>query len=445
MKATRIGLAALLALLASGLTACDRISLPSPFEEKIRTPPLADAIILDPTVTYQTMVGWETTAGIGSVDFIVDFQKWSGAAVDLAVNGLGINRVRLEIKSGAENPVDSFTPYMNGTLSRAAWKAGWYTPVNDDADPNTINLSGFQFSALDHSIDTVVLPMKQLVEANGEQLYVNLNYVDFNTTSALHHQDPAEYAEFMLATFQHMQGKYGFVPDAIEIILEPDNSLWDGSKIGLSIVATANLLQANGFAPPDFIAPSVAGAAQLANHFDAMAGSAPASLSFLTEIAYHRYGGMSAGQFNDLTTRANLHGLDTSMLEHIGSGHVDLHEDLKKGNVSAWQQFTLAYPTSDNGAQYFIIGNPTGASPTVSYGDRTRYLRQYFKYIRSGAVRFDAVSNAVRLDAVAFRNTDGGQVVVVKATAGGSFSIDGLQAGTYSIQYTTSSETATDL
>ena len=60
-------------------------------------------------------------------------------------------------------------------------------------------------------------------------------------------------------------------------------------------------------------------------------------------------------------------------------------------------------------------------------------------------MRFDAVSNAVSFDAVAFRNTDGGQVVVVKATAGGSFSIDGLQAGTYSIQYTTSSETATDL
>ena len=77
-----------------------------------------DVITLDPGATFQTISGWETNAGIGSVDFIFDFQKWSGAVVDLAVNGLGINRVRLEIKSGAENPVDSFTPYMNGTLSR---------------------------------------------------------------------------------------------------------------------------------------------------------------------------------------------------------------------------------------------------------------------------------------------------------------------------------------
>ncbi|MDA0771255.1 MAG: PKD domain-containing protein [Chloroflexi bacterium] len=134
------------------------------------------------------------------------------------------------------------------------------------------------------------------------------------------------------------------------------------------------------------------------------------------------------------------------MLEHIGSGHVALHDDLKKANVQAWQQFTLAYPTSDNGAQYFTVANPTGASPTVAYGGITKYLRQYFKYIRSGAVRFDATSNNIgSFDPVAFRNTDGGDVVVVKASTGGSFSIVGLQAGTYGVQYTTSAEFATDL
>ncbi|MCI0887030.1 MAG: carboxypeptidase regulatory-like domain-containing protein [Chloroflexi bacterium] len=443
MKATRIGLAALLALLASGLTACDRISLPSPFEEKIRTPPLADAIILDPTVTYQTMVGWETNAGIGSVDFIVDFQKWSGAAVELAVNGLGINRVRLEIKSGAENPVDSFTPYMNGTLSRAAWKAGWYTPVNDDADPNTINLSGFQFSALDHSIDTVVLPMKQLVEANGETLYVNLNYVDFETTSGLHHQDPDEYAEFMLATFQHMQSKYGFVPDAIEIILEPDNSLWDGSKIGLSIVATANLLQANGFAPPDFVGPSTTSMAIAIDYFDDMIG-VPGVSGLLTEISYHRYRGTSAANAQKLADRAAEHGLRTAMLEHIGADYHELHEDLTVGNISSWQQFTLAFPSSDNGAHYFIIGNPTGASPTVSYGDRTRYLRQYFKYIRAGAQRIEA-TRTDGFSPAAFVNADGGYVVVVKADRAGEFTLRGLPPGRYGISYTTESENNVEL
>ncbi len=38
------------------------------------------------------------------------------------------------------------------------------------------------------------------------------------------------------------------------------------------------------------------------------------------------------------------------MLEHIGSGTDDLYKDLTVGNVSRWQQFTLAFPsTADNG------------------------------------------------------------------------------------------------
>ena len=373
-----------------------------------------------------------------------DYQKWSDTAVDLAVNDLGLNRVRLEIRSGAENPFDSFKAYFVDGGSRSVWTSGWYTPVNDNADPNNINLSGFQFSELDHSIDTVVLPMKGLLEANGEQLYVNMNYVDFDTSSSLHYQDPDEYAELMLATYQHMQSKYGFVPDAIEIILEPDNSSWGGTHIGQAIVATANLLGANGFTVPDFIGPSVTNSNNTTSYLDGML-TVPGVSSYLTEIAYHRYGGPSDAVLQDISGRAAQLGIGTSMLEHIGSGYLALHDDLKKGNVQAWQQFTLAYPTGDNGAQYFTVSDPTGASPTVSYGDRTRYLRQYFKYIRSGAVRIEAGSNAGSFDPVAFVNTDGGQVVVVKATAGGSFSVDGLQAGTYGVQYTTSSETATDL
>lgn len=405
-----------------------------------------DIITLDPATTYQTINGWESVASVGAVDYPSDYQKWSGTAIDLAVNDLGINRVRLEVRSGAENSVDSFTAYLNGSLSRTAWKASWYTIQNDDSNPNNVNLSGFKFSELDHIIDTAVLPMKQLVEANGEQLYINLNYIDFSTASVLHYQNPDEYAEFMLATFQHIQSKYGFVPDAIEIILEPDNSSWSGSHIGPSIVATADLLQASGFAVPDFLAPSVTNAGEVPAYLDGMLASAPTSMDYLTEVSYHRYGGISDSVLQTIAARAELYGIRASMLEHIGSGHVALHDDLKKANVQAWQQFTLAYPTSDNGAQYFTVANPTGASPTVSYGGITKYLRQYFKYIRSGAVRFDATSNNIgSFDPVAFRNTDGGDVVVVKASTGGSFSIVGLQAGTYGVQYTTSAEFATDL
>ena len=69
---------------------------------------------------------------------------------------------------------------------------------------------------------------------------------------------------------------------------------------------------------------------------------------------------------------------------------------------------------------------------------RTKFLRQYFKYIRRGAVRIGAASTNASFDPVAFINAGGQYVVVVKAAAGGSFSIAGLPAGTYGIKYTTS-------
>ena len=64
----------------------------------------------------------------------------------------------------------------------------------------------------------------------------------------------------MLAVFTHMRQKYGFVPNGIDVVNEPDNFAdWsNGTRIGRVIVATANKLQAAGFAVPEFIAPSTA-------------------------------------------------------------------------------------------------------------------------------------------------------------------------------------------
>ena len=127
------------------------------------------------------------------------------------------------------------------------------------------------------------------------------------------------------------------------------------------------------------------------------------------------------------------------MLEHIGSGYEDLHKDLKLANNSAWQQFTLAFPASDNGGHYYTIGGSPG-NPTVNIGSRTKFLRQYFKFIREGAVRIKADSTNNNFDPVAFINKNGKYVVVVKANSGGAFTVGGLPAGPYGITYTTGSQ-----
>lgn len=130
------------------------------------------------------------------------------------------------------------------------------------------------------------------------------------------------------------------------------------------------------------------------------------------------------------------------MLEHIGSGHEDLYKDLVLGQVSSWQQFALAFPsTADNGGTYFQIHPTTGA---ITMGNRTRYLRQYFRWVRPGAQRIAASSRVASLAPVAFVHPTRGYTVVVNASAGGAFTVSGLPAGTYGVAYTTASATGVE-
>ena len=70
----------------------------------------------------------------------------------------------------------------------------------------------------------------------------------------------------------------------------------------------------------------------------------------------------------------------------------------------------------------------------------TKYLRQYFRYVGLGAVRVAATSGDTRLEPVAFRNTNGKYTVVVNASAAANFTVGGLPAGTYGIDYTTATD-----
>lgn len=124
------------------------------------------------------------------------------------------------------------------------------------------------------------------------------------------------------------------------------------------------------------------------------------------------------------------------MLEHIASGVDDLLADLTKGNVSAWQQYTLAYPTSDNGAQYFTL---PGNRPVA--GSRTRTLAPIFTAVRRGAVRVGSTSPDYTT--AAFANPDGRVVTVIRTTAAGSATIVGLPVGQYLVTFTPDSGTPT--
>jgi len=403
-------------------------------------------ISLNPAVTHQRIVGWEGTDTIGEIDVPHEFQKWRDTAVDRLVNEVGITRVRLEVNAGLENPVDYFTQYLNGQLNYNSWKGHWFQAINDNGDPNQLNTGGFQFSMLDFKIDNVILPMRQLMAANGEKLFINLEYITGDANAGgpapLHTGNPNEYAEFMLALFRHMQTKYGWVPDQVEICNEPTTGRgWSPSILGNNLVTTARLLNANGF-NPGFSGPSNADVGGAIDWFDQMRQSVPGLLNYMTEFSFHRYGGEFLSNIQKIGTFPSVYGIRTAMLEKFDGGgtYVTLHDDLKYGNVSAWQQFALAYPTDDNGAQYYWIDRSNPANPTVTMGTRTRFLRQYFRFIRPGAQRIDATTDNSAFDPLAFINADGGNVVVIRADSGGSITVAGLPAATYAATYTTNGE-----
>ena len=411
-----------------------------------------DIITLNPSITYQKMTGWEMVAQAGQDDSSA-FPNYQDQLFDKAVNEAGINRLRLEIKSGAENTTDSWSQYQAGIISYQTFRCLRYSTINDDNDPFNINWNGFQFAWFDSAIDKIVLPIKQKIEANGEKLHINLNYVAFTgqmrqtgCPSGLQyiHNNPDEYAELVLATYLHMQTKYGFVPDTWEVILEPDLvSEWTnkGNLIGQAIVAAANRLKANGFTP-HFILPSTTSMANAVPYFD-QAIQVVGALQYISEISYHRYGGATLGNLQNIANRAAQYNIGGAMLEwwNSANSYQTLHQDIKIGRNSAWQQGTVGGLVSNNPpTALYVIDDTNPSNPIITMGSKTRFTRQYYKFIRKGAVRIEAASNNTAFDPLAFINTNGGCVVVVNASTGGSFSLQGLPVGTYGIFYTTATQ-----
>jgi hypothetical protein len=415
-----------LALLSLGAMACGANS-------RGATPHRAE-IVLDSSVVHQTMRGWEAVGQAGQG--LREFPLFRDTVLALAAD-LGLNRVRLEIWSGAENTVDWWSRFQSSNPPDFNWRCVRFATVNDDDDPYHINPAGFQFALLDHRTRSVVLPMRELLARRGERLFVSLVYVAFTHQicpgrGGYHHSsDPEEYAEFALATFQHLRDTYGLVPDAWEMLVEPDENVFDGEQLARSIIATERRLREHGFTP-DIIAPSMVRVPLTLPYVDQMS-RVPGVWSRVRELSFHRYGGATREQLAAIARRADSLGVAPAMLEHIGSDYRDLHDDLRYGNVAAWSQFTIAFLERDNGGQHIRIDLRDPRHPRVMLSYRSRFLRQYFHYIRMGARRIEARSADSSVDPLAFINADGRWVVIVRADGPSAFSIAGLPPGRYGV------------
>jgi hypothetical protein len=388
------------------------------------------SVTVDQTVRFQTMDGWEGTADLpepisDANDVAMD------ALLDAVVDKVGLNRIRLEIRSGAETASDYMERYLDGALPKEEFRQIRYIPTNDNDDPFDINWNGFSFAELDYHIERSVLPLRERLRARGEDLTVNLCYVAF--IPGWHVQrNPEEYAEFVLATYIHMNEKYGFVPDMWEVMLEPDiiEDSWSGRDLGAAIVAAARRLKENGYEPA-FVAPSVTDMRNAVRFLEGIQ-SVPGAIEHVVEFSYHSYAGRNARNLRRIASKAEELGLRTSMTEWwFGKATLDvLYDDLKIANVSAWQGRVI------NG--YVSRKANADGSPSYVPRDETIYTSNIFRNVRKGAVRIEATpSSNIVLDPLAFANPDGSISVFLNTKWALDVSIDGLPEGRYDTSYTT--------
>ncbi|MGQ0650069.1 MAG: Ig-like domain-containing protein [Gemmatimonadaceae bacterium] len=404
-----------------------------------------NVIDVNPAITYQTMTGWQAAGQNGWLDCNpIAFSKYKTSLYDRLVNELGIERLTTALRSGSENIKDYHPDYVAGTTTLSAYRDTWFAPVNDNADPFVTDSSKFFWGFLDGHVDNAVLPIRQRLAARGEQLYWVLTYVDFlqgqSTKPFLQMKTPDEYAELVTMAFKHLQQKYGFVPNALELVLEPEHTPYTATEVGRAMVAAVNRLRTHGFTP-DILGPSTTSVWNASTWYDGLL-QVPGVAGTVKELVYHRYVALSYPALTAIGLRAQRDGVSTSMLEHIGSDFDDLYEDLTVANASAWMQFSSAFcgkrDNPDNQGVYYQINQTDPNNPRINITNRAKLFRQLFAYVRRGAVRVGATSgNATDLLPLAFRNANGKMVAVIRARRGASLSVRGLPAGTYGINFGT--------
>lgn len=432
----------------------------------------AQAVIaLNPSTTYQTMTGWMVDSpAMEAVDVDVnalnpDLPNYINTVIDGAVNTIGFNMIGVAMHCGWENP----TPYWKGQLidktiprtGPTGSKANRRTTINSNRDPDHILVGGvdIQFDELDYKIDKVINPMRAAMAARGETLWVMGQYEAFTGTDKssdwythYFHNDSDMYARFVLSIYLHMQSKYGWTPDSWEVMIEPDfDNLFylpgqapisGGVILGNHIVKTAAKLREYGFTPR-FVVPSVNAASNLQTYWRQIT-SVPGAEQYVYQVSYHRYDGPSNA------TLTGIGGLTNSargamMTEwEVTSPETSLYKDLTLAQNTGWSQGPAFVATSitpyaayqiDYGPEppYPGANYPTNSGVRISY--QSKLLRQYFQFVRRGAVRIGASSSSGIFAPTAFINTNGKYAVVVEASAAGNFTVGPLPAGAYGIRY----------
>ena len=123
-------------------------------------PLVAQTVIsLDASQRYQTIDGWEGVSNQLVAPTVRDsVLPYLPELIDLAVNDVGINRLRVGVWSGIEDTLDRFNQVIDGTLSYDDFKQWRYYKINDNDDPFVADPKGFQMGQIDDNVTNIIRP-----------------------------------------------------------------------------------------------------------------------------------------------------------------------------------------------------------------------------------------------------------------------------------------------
>ena len=402
---------------------------------------ITSRISIDQSRVGQTYSGIEVTPRFWEFDKVNDRYDSSWLAsrdgiVQLLVEDAGVKRVRVELRSGVENPVDYFTPFLAG---RIGYKGGWnhyYERINDNPDPAVANPAGFQWTSFDYYIENFVIPMRTRLAARNEALFVNLCFVDFDWTplkgSLSFSGSPDEYAEIITLAAMRLRDKYGITLNSLEIVLEPNNGAgWTGSAIGRAIVAAKARLAAAGF-NPGIVAPSTSSAGLTVNYLDDIA-TIPGAAAAINMVSYHRYDGDASADpaLPAIRRRASELGAETAMLEWIPATAETFFKDMVFGGASAWAAYGAAKTAdslADSEGGAIVWRNPAGHLALTSKWMR---IAAVTRELQSGAKAYYVSSRLGSDVPLVFHNPDGSEVIAILSARGSTVEISGAAHSLY--------------
>ena len=365
-------------------------------------PPLPAALpTTDVTVTLDPGQRFQTIQGFGTTQRLFDDPHTTET-----FNASTLRAAAVPSASEQAKILDAL--YRDLGLTRVRFHPEGVEPVNDNADPNSTDLSKFnlKWKAADGHIDAV----RSLLPRGVTTFYSSPVTVE----PWMNESNPDEYVEWALVQLRHWKQR-GLEMPYFSIINEPGFyggvTTWSGAWLRDVVKRLGARLAAEGIRTklvvPDDVSPVEAYPRLQVILAD------PQARQYIGAVAYHLY---ARGNEREIAQLAKQYGIPIWMSEYStpddwGKWATLTHELLTEYDVSAVDYMWGYFGDWDRSQLIRLRVNGT------SYAgyELTRHyyaMGQYSRYVRPGAVRIAATSSDPELKVAAFLNGDEPVIVV---------------------------------